>query len=229
MIKAIYKITNKINGKIYIGQSIRPKTRWWEHCQSAKNQRDNYPIHQAIYKYGEENFTFEILEWTANYDDREAELIGYYNSITPNGYNVMTGGPSPVMVGENNPRNTITDNAVSLIIEDLKDNMLTDREIARKYGTTDKIIADINHGRTHRVDKEQYPIRIKKGRQKLSEQEANQIKNLLLNSDLTFSEIAAIFKTTKNNISQINNGRNFKRDRDIYPIRTIRVKTNQFG
>lgn len=228
MIKAIYKITNKINGKIYIGQSVRPQIRWWEHCQSAKNQRDDYPVHHAICKYGEENFTFEILEWTTDYDNREIELIQYYNSMTPNGYNISIGGPAPVMVGENNPRNTITSNVIPLIIKDLKDNELTDREIARKYSTTDKIISDINHGRTHRIINEKYPIRVKKGRQKLSEQSANQIKDLLANSNLTFNEIAAIFQTTQNNISQINNGRNFRRDNDVYPIRTIRVKINQF-
>ena len=69
MLKAIYKITNNINGKVYIGQSVHPDRRWIEHKSKSKNKADNYPIHLAINKYGSENFTFEILEWTENYNN----------------------------------------------------------------------------------------------------------------------------------------------------------------
>lgn len=229
MKKAIYKITNLINGKCYIGQSVHPDKRFWQHCNNAKNQKDNYPIHKAIHKYGESNFSFEILEWTEDYDNRERELIQYYNSLSPNGYNVAEGGPNPVMIGENNFKNKVPTNIIPSIINDLKQNIMSDREIAKKYNLTDKIIADINHGYAHRMDEQIYPIRIKKGLQKLTEEEANGIKNDLLNSTLTFTEIAEKFKTTKNNVSQINQGRNFRRDKDIYPIRTTPVKINQFN
>lgn len=37
MEKAIYQITNNVNNKIYIGQSVHPIKRWWEHCQRAKS------------------------------------------------------------------------------------------------------------------------------------------------------------------------------------------------
>lgn len=228
MKKAIYKITNLINGKIYIGQSVHPNKRFWEHCNHAENNIDNYPIHNAIRKYGKENFLMEILEWIEDYDRREMELIKTYNSLAPNGYNIIEGGHSPILIGEDNPRNTVPNDIIQLIINDLKENKKSDREIAQKYGLTDKIIADINHGYTHRIEGQNYPIRIKKGRQVLTEQEADEIKNLLLNSSLTFTEIANIFSTTKTNISQINNGRNFKRDKDIYPIREIPVKINQY-
>ena len=47
----IYKITNLINNKIYIGQSIHIERRWSEHCQpSAKSL-----IAKAIQKYGKEH------------------------------------------------------------------------------------------------------------------------------------------------------------------------------
>lgn len=228
MEKAIYKFTNLINEKCYIGQSIHPEKRYWQHCNAAKNQNDSYPIHNAIRKYGVENFSFEILEWTENYDNRERELIQYYNSLIPNGYNIIEGGSNPVMLGEDNFKNKVPTNIVSLIINDLKQNIMSDREIAREYGLTDKIIADINHGYTHKIDGQTYPIRIKRGRQKLTEEEADNIKNDLLNSQLTFEEIAIKFNTTKNNISQINQGRSFKRDKDIYPIRKSPIKVNQF-
>lgn len=55
----IYKITNKINGKIYIGQSINIERRWKEHIF---DNRKNSLIHLAIIKYGKENFSFEVIE-----------------------------------------------------------------------------------------------------------------------------------------------------------------------
>ncbi len=170
MIKAIYKITNLINHKIYIGQTVHPNKRWWEHQQRAKTHYDNYPIHLAIDKYGAENFSFEILEWTKDYDDEEARLIKEYNSISPNGYNLIEGGHSPIMLGEDHPHNTISNKNVLAVIQELKENKLSDRELALKYDVSDKVIADINHGYSHKQPNEAYPIRIKKGRQYLTEE-----------------------------------------------------------
>lgn len=219
MIKALYKITNLINNKIYIGQTVHPEKRWWEHRQRAKTHYDDYPIHLAISKYGEDNFTFEVLEWTDDYDNRERELIKEYNSLSPNGYNLIDGGPSPIMYGEDHPRNKVKNNDVPLIIQDLKNNKLSDREIAIKYNLTDKIIADINHGYTHKIEGESYPIRIKKGQQKLTETQAEEIKHLLKTTNLSYQVIANKYNVTKGNIYQINRGTNFYRDKDEYPIR----------
>ena len=68
MTKALYKITNIVNGKSYIGQSIDPYARFISHKSRAKNDSDNSPIHAAIKKYGKENFIMEILEWSDNYN-----------------------------------------------------------------------------------------------------------------------------------------------------------------
>ncbi len=217
--KFLYKITNNINGKIYIGQTIHPDKRWWEHKQRAKTHYDNYPIHLAIAKYGEENFSFEVLEESENYDIREKELIKEYNSLSPNGYNVAEGGPAPIMYGEDHPRNSVSDEQVNNIIRALQENKLTDRKIAKIYHTSDKIVADINHGYTHKQEGIKYPIRIKKGCQCLSEEQMLEIKDLLRNTDLSYQKIADIYGVTKSNIYQINKGNSFKREGDIYPIR----------
>ena len=219
MIKALYKITNLINNKIYIGQTVHPEKRWWEHCNRAKTNYDNYPIHLAINKYGEENFSFEVLEWSEDYDNRERELIQQFNSLSPNGYNLIEGGPSPIMYGENHPRNKVKDIDLPLIIQDLKNNKLSDREIAKKYNLTDKIIADINHGYSHVLEGEKYPLRIKKGKQKLTEKQADEIKELLKTTNLSYQSIADKYHVSKGNIYQINRGTNFYREKDTYPIR----------
>ena len=86
----IYKITNKLNGKVYIGQSIDIDTRWRQHI----NAKDNYAIHNAIKKYGEENFSFEVLlECPAEMLDAwERDMIALYDCISPKGYNLTEGG-----------------------------------------------------------------------------------------------------------------------------------------
>ena len=49
----IYRITNKINNKIYIGQTIKTiKIRWLRHCTDALNYRSNTKFAKAIRKYG---------------------------------------------------------------------------------------------------------------------------------------------------------------------------------
>lgn len=219
MEKAIYKITNLINGKVYIGQSIHPERRWIEHKQRARHGKEKSAIHLAIEKYGEENFSFEILKWSENYNKEEIDMIKKYNSLIPNGYNITEGGENCcVLRGEDNPRNTVPNNIISLIIQDLKNNKLTDRAIAKKYNLTDKIIADINHGYSHKQENENYPIRIKRGSQKLTQEQVREIKKYLETSLISYKELADKYGVSKGTIYHINTGRTFKEERS-YPIR----------
>ena len=58
----IYMITNKINNKKYIGQSVRIEIRWREHKNSYLKNDTNSHLYNAMKKYGIENFDFNILE-----------------------------------------------------------------------------------------------------------------------------------------------------------------------
>ena len=80
----IYKITNKLNGKSYIGQSIHCDKRFKEHCRGRKQFID-----ETIQLEGIENFSFELLEECeqSELDKREDYYIQQYNTIFPNGYN----------------------------------------------------------------------------------------------------------------------------------------------
>lgn len=97
----IYKFTNKINGKVYIGQSIHIERRFQEHCQQAKHNPKTV-FHNALQKYGVENFLFEIIELCedSQLDDKEKYYINKYNSLTPNGYNIQLGGTDTHIVPE---------------------------------------------------------------------------------------------------------------------------------
>lgn len=93
----LYRITNQLNGKIYIGQTSNPKDRWSSHKSSAKNPQ-NYSaiIPKALAKHGIDNFTFEVIATCKTQIDAnfiETELINQYDSRnSEKGYNLAHGG-----------------------------------------------------------------------------------------------------------------------------------------
>lgn len=91
----LYKITCLINQKNYIGQTVQPAKRWYQHKLSSKAPKQI--ISRAIHKFGENNFTFEIIAECKTQDDAnwaEEELIKQYDSLIKNnkGYNLSVGG-----------------------------------------------------------------------------------------------------------------------------------------
>ena len=92
----IYKIENKVNGKVYIGQSIDIKTRWKCHISYLNNgTHNNKHLQSAWDKYGKENFNFNVVEKcdVEDLNEREIYWIDKYDSyINKNGYNLTLGG-----------------------------------------------------------------------------------------------------------------------------------------
>lgn len=91
----IYIIKNKINNKVYIGQTIQnPTDRFKQHLKNARLKTTNQLIHKAINKYGAINFWMEILEADVplhSLNRKEEQYIIEY-SAHPNGYNLCPGG-----------------------------------------------------------------------------------------------------------------------------------------
>lgn len=87
----IYKITNLVNGKIYIGETTRTLAiRWKQHLSRVKENRTEH-LYLAMKKYGVDKFTVEEIE-TCDDDcrfERETFYINKYNSLEPNGYNYL--------------------------------------------------------------------------------------------------------------------------------------------
>lgn len=93
----IYGATNKINGKIYIGQTTKSLAeRRYAHINSAKNHSSPYGIlHKAIRKYGFDSFTWKIIarcDSKKELNEMEFHYIKQYSSHVPNGYNLTYGG-----------------------------------------------------------------------------------------------------------------------------------------
>ena len=91
----IYKITNKVNNKVYIGQTNRSlEIRWREHKSRAGCHYTSH-LYSAMDKYGTDNFVFEGIEEATEelLDEREKFWISYYDSSNPQkGYNLTIGG-----------------------------------------------------------------------------------------------------------------------------------------
>lgn len=90
----IYKITNRVNGKVYIGQTrFTVEHRFKQHIKNYNVEHRMQPLYMAFAKYGIENFTVETVEECSieKLDEREIFWIAKYDSFK-NGYNATLGG-----------------------------------------------------------------------------------------------------------------------------------------
>lgn len=121
----IYKITNKINDKVYIGQTMSSiEVRWRTHKSSWQGHRHCQALYDAFDKYGIENFSIELIE-ECNLEDineREQYWIKQYDSYNK-GYNLTLGGDGSVKLDYP-------------LIYSLWDAGLTTTQIAEKIGST---------------------------------------------------------------------------------------------
>lgn len=88
----VYKITNIINGKIYIGSSKDIDRRWREHTYSLEdNTHSNQKLQNAWNKYGRQNFKFEIIELCdeRHQFEREQYYLDLYKPFQSAGYNIV--------------------------------------------------------------------------------------------------------------------------------------------
>lgn len=133
----IYKITNKINGRCYIGQtSQNAKKRWKEHIKVYTNPKCynyNYPLYKAFRKYGIKKFEFEVIEECEIQDlnKREIYWISYYNSYKE-GYNQTLGGDGCIKYELNE----------SEVVE-IYNKEKNIKKVARKYNCSKTVIKKI--------------------------------------------------------------------------------------
>ena len=228
MKKAIYKITNNTNDKVYVGQTNNPTERWKKHCWETRNNIDigKSAIHDAMRKIGIENFRMEIIGWYEDYNEKEKYFISCLNSLVPNGYNLISGGEEPPhYYGEEHPNSKYSQELVDNIINDLLSHKYTQKEIENKYKVTQQLVTSINRGQTHRRPGLDYPI-IKTSNYHINDKNFEEICYLLKYSKCTCNEIGAYFGYSTSAIKAINAGRNHYVEGIQYPIRTFRGSAN---
>lgn len=141
MLNTIYKITNTVNGKVYIGKTSNTiEKRFKEHIKDSKRVRCNKrPLYDAINKYGIENFIIETVESNicdSDINDKEIYYIQKYNSYigfkNSNGYNATLGGDSKKYKNLN----------ISSIINDYNNGMSL-KELGKLYNSDRTHIANL--------------------------------------------------------------------------------------
>ena len=218
MEKYIYKIENLLNHKKYIGQTKNPKRRFREHKSMSGDDSNTKALYLAIKKYGIENFSFEIIEKTSYYNEREKYWISHYDSFR-NGYNMTEGGENPpILTKENHPMCEHTQEDIDKIVFLLKNTKTSVKDIAKLMNYNISSINRINTGELWKDDSLEYPIRKLQSKQGLIER-ANQIKNDLINTTLTQKEIAKKYGVGRTTVTAINNGQNYKDNNLSYPLR----------
>ena len=104
----VYKITNKINGKKYIGKTeYSLEHRWNRHLSSARNG-SKFRFHSAIRKYGEDCWDLSVIETYQTEDEnfineKETHFIKLFESDTKEGYNATSGGTGGWMLPRCSP------------------------------------------------------------------------------------------------------------------------------
>ena len=193
----IYKITNQINGKCYIGQSVNIERRWQEHKRFNSRERLAI-IHQAFRKYGLKNFSFEILEECSQeqLDDLEIKWIKFFDSQNPNkGYNCTSGGQ-----GIPNYSIKLSEDQITEIQDLLLNTKLTQNDIAKRFNVSYQTISDINCGKTRIKDGLSYPLRKRKAQFILCPLSREKLKQLVRKR--MFTSIAQEFSVSPETVSR---------------------------
>lgn len=216
----IYRYTNLINGKKYIGQTNNFERRVKEHKSCSFNPKSiNYDdkLHQAIRKYGYENFKIEIIEVINNADnyeivnEREAFWIKAEQSLlTQWGYNILEGG-------KNCGRSFLSQDEINHIKELIKKETPYS-DIQQIYPISKTFISDINHGKFFFDEKEIYPL----CKYRISNEIYDALIEDLLKPELTLKELAQRYDLAESTVKKFNYGTLQKGYyKGEYPIRKI--------
>lgn len=213
----VYKITNKINNKIYIGQTENLKRRWRVHIRTSNkpNSKNFQLLHKAIHKYGKENFLFEEIDNFQNYKDvltAEIKWIKYYKSnVSEYGYNLTNGGEGHSGFKHSLiAREKIRQKALGRKASQATKDLMSKQRSGHKNGMFGKC-----HSKTSRkkIGNSRKLLKLGRGENnikcKLTEQQVKEIKLLLKEGKLQQKQIAVMFNVYASAIQKIASGKNW--------------------
>lgn len=226
----IYKVTNKVNGKIYIGMTVNDfEKRKRDHIAMAKrgDERNRY-FQNAINKYGEDSFSWEIIDTDIsqeNLDEKEIYWISHYNSFGEGGYNLTEGGGGVSgykwseeakkdasrrlkgkYSGENSPKTTLTNQEVL----EIKDLLIYGKGldfISDAYNISNNAIRSIRNGYTWKsLISDEDVAKMQKASTFLTVEEVKSVRDLLINTDMSVLDISSKMKIKNSQVHSILKG-----------------------
>jgi group I intron endonuclease len=208
----IYKITNKINGKIYVGQTTRSiHVRWKEHC---KDKRACKALFLAIGKYGKENFEISVIEICHDIEEmneKESFYISSLNSLVPNGYNLRSGGLNSLMSNESKIKMSISHTKEKNVNFGKSPNNETRQKISdSNKGKTRSEFFKNNRSEYMKKNNPQFDMTQIKLDRLFSYNESKKVKILCIQNQSVYdsiSEAARILQISKGNISGVLSGK----------------------
>lgn len=230
----IYAYRKVDNGKIvYVGQTTNLQERHKQHIKydpfNINTKEYSYPLSRGVRKYGQDAYELIILEDNLKKEqlnEREKYWIAFYDTYF-NGYNQSTGGANPV-------KPVFTEEKIDIVIDMLKDESYSYKDIIERTGVSMTHIYNINIGKRRRRENVVYPIRESncKGTRglKFSQEECKEIHKEILRNEKTFKEIAKKFNCSPSTISDINNGKikQYRLNNEyIYPLRKNTVSISK--
>ena len=213
----IYKITNTVNEKVYIGSSVNINIRWRQHLSTLKNNKHHsVKLQNSVNKYGLDNFKFDVIEECAKdmLLQREQYYLELFNSFN-DGYNCSMNSTNP-MLGRKHSE--VTKKLMSKLNSG-KNHPSYGKKHTEEYKRYMKLI---NTGENNpNYGRKENPEIIKKRVEKVKNEkifagennpnfkfkiEANDLIDLFLNKNKTQKEISEIYKcsieTIKNNLKK---------------------------
>lgn len=199
----IYKITNQINGKLYIGKTNRTiQERFKEHCRDyLKRGNEKRPLYSAMKKYGIRNFFIELIEECAlnEAETREKYWIEFYGSFKY-GYNATLGGDGKAYIDRD------------LVIKTYQE-LQTIKSVAKQMNIDETTIRNILRDnnivirQTPEVNKDKYGITVgmydKEGKFLRMFASYNEAGQWLIDNNLTGCKLGTI----RTHISEVCNGK----------------------
>lgn len=220
----IYKYINKINKKVYVGKTNNPRLRQNGHRSIAYNPKEHsyhHPFYQDFRKYGEEGFSFEVIEQVDD-DNKASEREEYWtNKLGSNitGYNIKCGNKPPKKSYEEKTR--LSQIFSSKEIKDIQRMLIaqkTRQEIYTKYPKlSGSYLSNINLGFNYYNPDFNYPLKKKRADGAFS----HNIKDIKrdIKKGIPYSQIAEKYNIKSMGfISSVNSGRYYYDKNEIYPL-----------
>ncbi len=204
----IYAYVKKSDNKVvYVGQTSNLKQRRYAHEKKDpyyEYQKEyNYPLSRGIRKYGADAYECIILEQNVpieKLNEREIYWIKFYNTYEdPEGYNQTAGGEKYEIY-------TKFSKEVILTAKQLLKEQKPFKEISDITGISIVMLSEINNGKRHYDENEEYPLNYYTHGRKVSPEVIKDIQSTLIESKLTNQQIAQKFNVPEATITKINLG-----------------------